>query len=36
MGKANNSNNNSTLANQIRKNDTIIDIIPKDKKFNVG
>ena len=34
-GKADNSNNNSTLANQIRKNDNIIDIIPKDKKFNV-
>ena len=26
---------NSTLVNQIRKNDNIIDIIPKDKKFNV-
>ena len=35
-GKANNSNNNSTLANQIRKNYNIIDIIPKEKKFNVG
>ena len=34
-GKADNSNNNSTLVNQIRKNDNIIDIIPKDKKFNV-
>ena len=29
------SNNNSTLVNQIRKSDNIIDIIPKDKKFNV-
>ena len=34
-GKADNSNNNSTLVNQIRKSDNIIDIIPKDKKFNV-
>lgn len=34
-GKADNSNN-SSLVNQIRKNDNIIDIIPDEKKINVG
>ena len=33
-GKVDNSSN-SALVNQIRKNDNVIDIIPKDKKINV-